>query len=290
LYTSSTGLEPVADAFMQKYPFIRMEIFSSRGEPLAQRALAEARAGRLNGDVLKTNLFTYDDLKGLLAPFNSPGARFDRVPNAASIDYTGIVFAYSTARVAPGDVPRRAEDLLHPRWTRNIATHAPPGTFPGRWVGALIEHLGEPATRDFLRRLGDQKPYFFTDAQSSRRGLLAGEWDISTEGVTTAVRSMRAGEPIGWVALDPTTVSPDVAGLFSQAPHPYAALLFLDFAFSSEGQQLFTHAQGSITPEEIERREKEGVKLPPRITIQSPADAAKLDGWTGLYDELVVRR
>jgi iron(III) transport system substrate-binding protein len=290
LYTTSTGLDPMAQAFMQRYPFVKMEIVATRSEPLTQRTQAEGRAGRLGGDVLKTNVFVADNLRDLLLKFNSPGARFDRVPYAASADLTGIIFIYHTGRVAAADVPSRVEDLLRPRWQQNVALQSPPSNFAGRWVGALLEHLGEPATRDYLRRLGDQRPYHYSQPDAGTNGLLAGEWDIVMHGMANAVTAMRAGAPVAWVALDPTTLSPDILGLFKQAQHPYAAMLFLDWVIGPEGQRTMNQAQGSFTLEEVDRREKDGVKLPARITFQSPADAARLDGWTALFDELVVRK
>jgi iron(III) transport system substrate-binding protein len=289
LYTTSTGLEPMAQAFMQRYPFVKMEVFATRSEPLTQRTLAEGRAGRVEGDVLKTNVFVADALKDLLLKFDSPGARFDRVPNAASADLTGIIFIYHTGRVAAADVPRRVEDLLLPRWYQNVALQSPPSNFAGRWVGALLEHLGEPATRDYLRRLGDQRPYHYAQPDVGTNGLLAGEWDIVMHGMANAVTAMRAGAPVAWTALDPTTLSPDILGLFKQAAHPHAALLFLDWAISGDGQRQLNQAQGSFTLEEVDRREKDGVRLPARITFQAPADAAKLEAWTALFDEQVRR-
>ncbi len=290
LYTSSTGLEPLADKFMEKYPFVKMEVFATRGEPLTQRTLAEAKAGRLNGDVIKTNIFVHDDLKDLLVKFNSPHARFDRVANAASLDLTGIAFTYSKKRVAPADVPTKVEDLLKPRWKQNIGLFGVPNNYAGRWVGALVEHLGEPQARDFLRKLGDQKPYFYTQPQVARNGLLAGEWDINMQGMTSSVVSVRKGDPLGWVALDPTTLSPDVAGIFKLAPHPHAAMLFLDFIVAPEGQALVSGIQGSVTQEELEKREKEGVKLPARITFQAPSDVPKVAGWMKMFEELVMKK
>lgn len=290
LYTSSTGLEPVADKFMEKYPFIKMEVFATRGEPLTQRTLAEARAGRLNGDVIKTNIFVQDDLKDLMVKFNSAQAKFDRVSNAASLDLTGIAFTYSAKRVAPADVPKKVEDLLLPRWKQNIGLFGVPNNYAGRWVGALVEHLGEQPARDFLRKLGDQKPYFYTQPEVARNGLLAGEWDINMQGMTSSVVSVRKGDPLGWVALDPTTLSPDIAGLFKLAPHPHAGMLFLDFILTAEGQKLVSDIQGSVTQEELEKREKEGVKLPSRITFQSPADVPKVAGWMKMFEELVMKK
>jgi iron(III) transport system substrate-binding protein len=290
LYTSSSGSEPLIERFMQQYPFIKMDGFSTRSEALVQRTQAESKAGRLTADVLKSNVVVYEELKDLFTRFNSPSASFEITPNAATVEYTGIAFAYSKPRVAPADVPSTVEDLLLPRWRQAIGLMAPPNSFAGRWVGALLDHLGEPATRDYLRKLGDQRPYFHTQPEQARNGLLAGEWDISMQGITGAVTSARKGEPVGWVALDPTTLSPDFIGLFKTAPHPYSAMLFLDWLTSAEGQRALGEAQASVSPEEIQTRQKDGQRLPQRLTFQSPGDAAKLDGWTKLFEELVMRK
>ena len=56
IYATSSGYKEVAAAFMKEYPFIKTGVFTSRGEPLTQRVLAEARVGRLGADLLRTNV------------------------------------------------------------------------------------------------------------------------------------------------------------------------------------------------------------------------------------------
>jgi iron(III) transport system substrate-binding protein len=46
------------------------------------------------------------------------------------------------------------------------------------------------------------------------------------------------GAPIEWRPLDPVVTTVGYSGLSSKAPHPHAALLFLDYVHSKEGQQL----------------------------------------------------
>lgn len=290
MYTTSTGLEPAMAAFTKKYPFVKADIFVSRGDPLTQRTLNEAKAGRLGADILRIDFAIYPDLKDLFIKFDSPGAKYEAAPNVAQLDYTGIGFTYSTARVAAVDVPRKVEDLLKPRWAHSLGFFAPPNNYPGRWVGALIDQMGDQAARDFLTKLGDQKPSFYTQPQAAKTGLLAGEWDLNMQGITTGVQSVRSGEPIGWTALDPTTLSPTIIGLPRLAPHPYAAMLFLDWAVSAEGQQTFSGIEGSISQQELDAREKDGVPLPQRIHIQTPDEAGKLDGWMKLFDQLVAKK
>jgi ABC-type Fe3+ transport system substrate-binding protein len=117
--------------------------------------------------------------------------------------------------------------------------------------------------------------------------LLSGEFDIHQRGLTGALESIWRGEPVGVVALDPTTMSLDALGLFKESKNPHAALLFLDWALG-EGKGVASKSEGSWTPEEVERREKEGIKLPKRIRIEAPEDAKELKRWMDLFQQLVV--
>ncbi len=290
LYTSSVGLEPIGVPFMKKYPFIKLEAFVTRAEPLTQRTLAEAKAGKLNGDVIKSNVFVQEDLKDLTVKFNTPHGVFSTTPNAANLDLTGISFVYSPKRVPAAEAPKKVEDLLLPRWKQNIGLFAPPNSYPGRWVGALVQFMGEQGAADYLKKLGDQKPLFYTQPEVGRNGLLAGEYDINMQGLTSAVISTRKGEPTQWVALDPTTLSPDSVSLFKAAPHPYSAMLLLDFMLSPEGQKIVSDTQGSITQDELDKGEKEGQKLPARISMQTTTDATKAAAWSAMFEKLVMQK
>ncbi|MBI4317942.1 MAG: extracellular solute-binding protein [Chloroflexi bacterium] len=292
VYTTSTGFEPIAGKFMERYPFVKMEVFMTRAEDLTQRALAEAKAGRLSGDVIKSNVFVQNDLKDVTIKFNTPYGKFQTSPNTANLDMTGIVFTYSTQRVTAADVPQRVEDLLLPRWKQNVGLFAPPNSFPGRWVGALLDKLGEQPARDLLTKLADQKPYFFGQPDQGRNSLLAGEYDLNMQSINRALFSVKNGDPVGWVALDPTTLSPDSVGIFKLAQRPHAAMLFLDFVLSPEGQQMVADVSGSIAQDELDKGVKAGVKLPPpsRLHIQSTSDTPKLRGWMELYEKLVMKK
>src|SRR2546426_12016522 len=46
------------------------------------------------------------------------------------------------------------------------------------------------------------------------------------------------GAPIEWRPLEPVVATVGSSGLSAKAPNPHAALLFIDFVHSKEGQQL----------------------------------------------------
>ena len=46
------------------------------------------------------------------------------------------------------------------------------------------------------------------------------------------------GAPVKWKAIQPTFGRPNAIGVARKAPHPHAAMLFVDFMLSKEGQTL----------------------------------------------------
>ena len=75
---------------------------------------------------------------------------------------------------------------------------------------------------------------------------------INANGVTVN-RLKQKGAPIDWVALGPLPGLMVGVGLVSQAPHPAAARLLVDFLLSREGQQLYQNRPASGREHQSER-------------------------------------
>src|ERR1043166_513278 len=126
LYTSLTlqEFDEVAAPFTKKYPFLKLESFRGNAIQLLQKISTEARAGRPQVDVAQFNGFEAWQLQnlGLLQSYKSPEAR--KFPdNYKDPDgfwttlYTNyLVLGYNPKLVAAADVPKKWDDLLHPRW------------------------------------------------------------------------------------------------------------------------------------------------------------------------------
>jgi iron(III) transport system substrate-binding protein len=48
----------------------------------------------------------------------------------------------------------------------------------------------------------------------------------------------RKGAPVEWRPLEPVLTNVGASGMTTRLPHPHAALLFLDYLYSNEGQQV----------------------------------------------------
>src|SRR5207342_836983 len=69
--------------------------------------------------------------------------------------------------------------------------------------------------------------------------IAAGELPIGLTVYSGNADSIKSkGGPIDWTAVEPLVGRPQALGVAKSAPHPHAALLFVDFALSPEGQKL----------------------------------------------------
>ncbi len=290
LYTTSTGLEPVAAAFMKRYPFVKMEVFRANTPSLIERTRAEATAGKLGGDVVSGGLRSFMPLADFLVPFKSPEADFSVYSKGAVNHITFITFGYNTKAVAPADVPRKFDDLLLPRWKGKIGFHAPPNTFPALITAALIETMGEDKTRDYLKRLGEQNLFLYQTGGVGMQALISGETHIGTQSHASVVDGKKSGAPVNFVALDPTMATVSLIGVFEKTAHPHAAMLFIDFMISSEGHKVLREEGNYASMEEVKQGEAWGVKLPKKVRLESPDDEKNIKKWSDMFNQLAAKK
>lgn len=289
LYTSSTGMEPVAAAFMKRYPFIKMEVYQS-GADITQRIQAEIAANRLGGDVFNGGVRFFHSMASNFILFKSPVANFSIEPNGALNHISLIVFGYNTKLVAPGDVPQTVDDLARPMFKGKIGFHNPPNTYAGMWTGTVIQTMGEEKARALLTQLGNQGLFLYTSGNVGIQAVQSGEILIASQSQSSVEAAKKTGAPIDWVALDPTFASVNVSGIFEKAAHPYSALLFEDFLLSPEGEKISQEQGGYLSMAEINQKMAFGHKLPARIHLESPSDQENLTKWGQLFTELAAKK
>jgi iron(III) transport system substrate-binding protein len=233
---------PMVDAFRQKYPFVDVDVFRGGSADVTTRSVEEYSARRYAVDVLEANSFVgpLKDKK-IVRKYWSPemAAYPDKAKDpdgtSVSVRESPRGFGFNTKAITREQAPRSWNDLVDPRWKDKIAI-AGDETLT-RFTGFWLETQGEP----YLQKLAAQNPRIIhASIRALADQVASGEVALSPTINKAHVDAIKAkGGPIDWIAPDPVDSIVTQAGLATQAPHPNAALLFLDFVLSKQGQEIY---------------------------------------------------
>lgn len=180
-------------------------------------------------------------------PFDGVPGRIGqlRVDDAASrfaaFEVAGFGVAYSLDWLAQAGLepPRDWTSLHDPRYAEALLLPVPSRQgFSPMIYQSIVSGSGWEAGWALITELGAQGELmqsgggaFIDDLANGRRGL-ALTIDFF------AKSAQQNGQNVGFRYADTTLLSPAYVAQLAQAPHPYAARLFLDFALSDAGQAL----------------------------------------------------
>jgi ABC-type Fe3+ transport system substrate-binding protein len=277
--------------FEAKYPFIKTDIFRSTHEKILSRMNVERKTGTYTADTVSVGEFeTYHLQKmGFTAPYKSPQAAAYpdgfKDPNGYWTDLYDnlIVTAYNTTRIKRDELPRRYEDLLHPRWKGRMVLDQN----EDRWFANMLYLMGEKKGMEFMQALARQNVAIRGGRSMVTQLLGAGEYDLQIVAYWYKPHLMKKqGAPVDWIAMEPAIVATHPISVVDRAPHPNAAKLFIDFTLSEEGQKIFVQrgresARVGLKPEGYPNHLK---VFPSRAQL-----AEKLAEYTRRYESLFVK-
>jgi iron(III) transport system substrate-binding protein len=233
-------MNAISAAFQRKYG-IRAVVWRGGSEEILQRTVTEARGGRHAVDVVESAAAEIEAIsrERLLAPIRSP-VLTELMPgsviaNRPWITSRLIVFvtAYNTNLVRAADAPKRYEDLADPKWRGKLTIEQG----DSNWLMGLSNAIGEERTLTLFRDVVARNNIAVRNGHGLITNMLAsGEVPITfTQYYEQAARARREGAPIGIAFLNPVIAVPTGLAAMRSAPHPHAAMLFMDF-YLSDGQ------------------------------------------------------
>jgi iron(III) transport system substrate-binding protein len=98
------------------------------------------------------------------------------------------------------------------------------------------------------------------------------------------------GAPIEWRPLEPVVTPVGYSGMSSKAPHPHAALLFIDYIHSKEGQQMIMKGGLWSPREDIGTLEQKFKKLYIDEKYSLDELEQKFAEWEKLMQQIFIRR
>ncbi|HKE32298.1 MAG TPA: extracellular solute-binding protein [Candidatus Angelobacter sp.] len=251
---SAEVLRNLRDGFTKKYPFIEARAEEVRGTEVYLRMLEEMKAGvtqetditDLAVDYLKEYL-PYQkkfDILGMVEQkvLEIPHQAVDPINrNIVSIAGSGIqVVTYNKKLIAANKipVPDTWEAFLRPEFKdRKFVSF-----LRVRALIALVPAWGLRRVLDFAQKLAAQKPVWVNNQSRALTELLAGEHALqfgANFDTFLRVKKKDLTDSLGYKLVEPVPVRIDEPwGVLSTAVHPYAALLWLEFVASPEGQKI----------------------------------------------------
>ncbi len=246
-YTSLTAHRDIANVFEAKYPGVRVETYRAGPNDLTRRLITEAQSKRNIADLIETTPSTLMMMREnkLLAAYYSPHlAQFpedakeeaDKGRVFWTTDRESIVgFGYNRNLIRAADVPKNFAELAKPEYKGKIAVSG--DTTGVRFIGAMIKAKGEEYVKQ-LRALDIQMHMISGGAMHEL--MAAGEMPMSISIFRNHVLAAKPkGAPTEWVPMDLNPSNAGGVALPAGVNSPYAALLFIDFLLSPEGQKIF---------------------------------------------------
>ena len=245
------AMRPIAEAFGRKYPAVKAEYWRGTTTAIIQKVLNERRANAIASDVVEGGGLAIPLIKGgALSAFQSPelegypeGYRDpDNLWGPSRISYFGM--AYNTRQVSESEAPNTYEALLDPRWKGNIAWHAGGSQGASLFIGNIMASMGNKG-EDYLRKLGQQQIVNYAD---SARALVdrvgQGEYMMAINIFAHhPLISAAQGAPLDVKMMQPIASNMSTVHLTKGGPHPHAAMLFVDFILSRDGQGVLRDAE-----------------------------------------------
>jgi len=288
VYTSETveDVGALSQAFEAKYG-IKLNLWRGSSEDILQRAVVEARGGRFDADIFETGATAMESLhrERLLQRVDSPAAA-DLTLKAIQphhewigTRYNIFVAAYNTRLVAGADLPKSYDDLADAKWKGRLGIEADDSD----WFGAVVEALGEERGlklfRDIVARNG----------VSVRKGhtllanlVVSGEVPLAVSSYFYKVAQLKGrGAPIDSLSIAPVVARFEGVGVARRAPHPYAAVLFMEF--------MLTGAQDILAKRDFFPADIRVKPMPAGLSFLDPAKALdQSQKWSKYYRDIVT--
>jgi iron(III) transport system substrate-binding protein len=269
---------------------------------MLQKLMAESRANNFVSDVFEsTGLEVPARRANIVRPYWSPAA--DAYPAERKSPegyyvptrYSYLGACYNTDLVKPADAPKTFQDLLDPKWKGKMAWSS---TVIGSvlFITGVRNFMGEEKALDYLTKLAAQDiaPIASTNRAVVDR-IIAGEYAICLDSfLHHPIISAKKGAPVAPQPMEPVITLVSSVMLPKAPPHPYAAMLFIDYLLSEDGQKVLRAADYFPAHPNVPAAEELNKIVPSKIGLKNnfigPEKlAGEIAKSRGIYQKLFVK-
>ena len=235
--------------FRKKFPFIQdVDYRNIQGPAGEQKQLLEMKAGTTVVDAFsphqayyseyrKFNPFKMYDLKAM-AQDGEVKIPLDMIDDSGVVAWLGTtvgVILYNSQLVPPEKAPSGWESCLDPQWKGKFTVDTKPLV-----LVRLVSRWGEEKLLQYAKRLKENEPIWSRGVTRSITSMLAGEFPLFCGAYLHSTMRMQKKDPtapLKVVIPNPLSIGlTEPESVYANAKNPHAALLWLEFVASKEGQ------------------------------------------------------
>ncbi|MCW2859936.1 MAG: putative binding protein component of iron transporter precursor [Actinoallomurus sp.] len=290
--TSFAGpvVNDIVAGFEKAYPGIKVTVNRGDEGVIIPQVVQAIGAGKSLSDVFEvtaSGALEFTDA-GVLAPYESPtaagiaGEYKVKDKNGHNLLLTDrisyISFGYNTKKLPAADVPKTLQDLTNPALKGKLAIET--NTTSEDWIGAVVHQLGQNGADTFFKALAMNNVQQTALSGSAMMGLVASGQYAASPSVFHNHEQQEAGKgaPVEWMPLEPVVANVGQLGIFKNAKHPAAAMLFTDWLLGTDGQKVLEKQQ--YTPPSVKQPFQAWV--PSEGAKSAQAFNQDLKGWAAL--------
>lgn len=289
---SARSEEVILPIFKKRFPAIQLNHVDATSDKLVARAVAEARGGRVIGDVFggTPGYLAQMSEQKLLAPLSLPeAAAYPAMLKGAewvATDTQFYIAGWNTNLVKKGDEPKQFEDLADPKWKGKMI--AEPRDFQFLVGLAKRKYQSDEKAVEFLKKIAANNVEFHKGHSQLAELLVAGQAPVClTCYAHHFPPRIKKGAPVLPLLTEGVGEVGGSVAILKGAPHPNGAMLWARWAISEEGQKVY--AQAGETPAHPHVQPMEKVR-PATVYLLSADEVKEFPKYEKLWKEIFQLR
>ena len=290
--TSTKTEEVVFPAFEKRFPGITVNHVNATADKLVARALAEARGGKVIGDVLSgtmnyvTQLREQNMLLDIALPEAAAYPASLKGGYWVATDTEYFIAAWNTSRLKKEDEPKRFDDFSDPKWANRLI--AEPRDFQVLLGLAKYKYQSDDKATELFKKIAANKPEFHKGHSQLVDLLAAGQAEVCVTCYAHHIPPMvKKGAPLQILLSEGVGRIGGTVTLLKGAPHTNAGLLWARWLISEEGQKIFAQAGETPAHPKVEPIEK---ILPVKTYMLTADDTKDFPRYEKLWNEIFQLR
>jgi len=255
-------MNKIQETFNKKFEGIdaRSSYLREQTGRLYAKLVAERDAGQFIADVVNlTDLAIVMDAqkKGIYDKYLSP--QLKNIDKTYMSDPPGLFtwnkvqvggISYNPDKTKPEDAPKTYKDIMNAKWAGRVNhKDSASGMQFAQWF-AMRKLFGNDYWTQYAKAV---QPKCYASTAQQFEKIISGEDLVNGMAQhSTFVTEKAKGSPVAYV-IPPEGVSMgwQIMGVATKAPHPESAKLFVDYALSQEGQDLWTDLVGDFSTNKL---------------------------------------